>query len=43
MNIPTPNKKICGDCLNYKSCGKCIANMLNKTKEECAIVRELSI
>ena len=43
MNIPTPNKLICGECINYISCGKCIANMLDKSKEECAVLREFNI
>ena len=43
MNIPTPNLKSCGDCESYSECGKCIANMLLKTKEECLIVNEMQL
>lgn len=40
MNIPTPNKVLCGDCESYEICGKCIANMLEKSKEECKIIND---
>lgn len=43
MNIPTPNKKLCGDCKNYEKCGKCIANMLEQNVEECVILSGFKI
>jgi len=41
MNIPSPTREKCGDCELYGSCGNCLANVLEKSVEECAIQREL--
>ncbi|MGF7400473.1 PqqD family peptide modification chaperone [Thermoanaerobacterium thermosaccharolyticum] len=43
MNIPTPTKGICGDCEQYNMCGNCIASMLEKSSEECVVVRDLQL
>lgn len=41
INIPTPTKELCKDCVSFDNCGNCIANMLSKTSEECAIINEI--
>lgn len=41
LSIPNPSKDICGECVHYDECGRCIVKMLQKSKEECNIVRSL--
>ncbi|WP_158080469.1 PqqD family peptide modification chaperone [Alkalithermobacter paradoxus] len=43
MNIPTPTKDICGDCEQYNMCGNCIASMLEKSREECVVIRDIQL
>lgn len=41
MDIPNPTRDLCGCCAYYEECAQCIVSMLNRTKEECKIVRRL--
>ena len=41
LSIPSPSKDICGECIYYDECGRCIVKMLQRSKEECNIVRRL--
>lgn len=41
LSIPNPSKEVCGECTYYDECGRCIVKMLQKSKEECKVVRSL--
>lgn len=41
LKIPNPSREICGECLYYEECKRCIVKMLQRSKEECKIVRNL--
>lgn len=41
LNIPNPSKKFCGECTLFDECAQCIINMLNRTSDECILMRRV--
>lgn len=41
MNIPSPVREKCGNCVHYERCGNCIASMLEVNKNECIIQQNI--